>query len=154
MEDIKKSGRPKIVLGAALPSDLELLPELMIVDSIGSSESGGQGQNVSTKATGATTGVFKPGPDSCILSEDLQRADRMIIPAVRIDDDGIYLDRVLTDFEGRLVYQARESANWTKTQAARLLNIKRTTLIEKMKRLGIPLKNANAVRRGEVQVSS
>jgi len=48
---------------------------------------------------------------------------------------------VLADFEGRLVYQALESASWTKTRAARLLNIKRTTLIEKMKRLGIPLKN-------------
>jgi DNA-binding NtrC family response regulator len=88
------------------------------------------------------------------LPEELQRADRMIIPAVRIDDDGIYLDRVLADFEGRLVYQALESANWTKTQAARLLNIKRTTLIEKMKRLGIPLKNGNVGRRAEMQASS
>jgi DNA-binding NtrC family response regulator len=76
------------------------------------------------------------------LPDELQRSDRMVIPAVRIDDEGISLDRVLSDFEGRLVYQALESANWTKTQAARLLNIKRTTLIEKMKRLGIPLKNA------------
>lgn len=75
------------------------------------------------------------------LPEELQRADRMIMPAVRIDSDGIFLDRVLADFEGRLVYQALESASWTKTRAARLLNIKRTTLIEKMKRLGIPLKN-------------
>lgn len=75
------------------------------------------------------------------LPEELQRADRMIMPAVRIDSDGIFLDRVLADFEGRLLYQALESASWTKTRAARLLNIKRTTLIEKMKRLGIPLKN-------------
>jgi DNA-binding NtrC family response regulator len=88
------------------------------------------------------------------LPEDLQRADRMIIPAVRIDGDGIFLDRVLADFEGRLVYQALESANWTKTQAARLLNIKRTTLIEKMKRLGIPLKNAAATKRVAVQGSA
>lgn len=76
------------------------------------------------------------------LPEELQRADRLIMPAVHIDSDGIFLDRVLADFEGRLVYQALESAGWTKTRAARLLNIKRTTLIEKMKRLGIPLKNA------------
>ncbi len=68
-------------LNAALKLEfLDLLPELMIIDSIGSSESGGQGQNVSTRATGATTGVFKPGPDACILSEDLQR----VLPA---DDD-------------------------------------------------------------------
>jgi len=61
-------------LNATLKQEfLDLLPELMIIDSIGSSESGGQGQNVSTRASGATTGVFKPGPDTCILSEDLQR---------------------------------------------------------------------------------
>jgi DNA-binding NtrC family response regulator len=77
------------------------------------------------------------------LPEELQRTDRMVMPAVRIDEDGISLDRVMADFEGRLVTQALENANWTKTRAARLLNIKRTTLIEKMKRLGIPLKNGN-----------
>jgi DNA-binding NtrC family response regulator len=88
------------------------------------------------------------------LPEELQRADRMIIPAVRIDGDGIFLDRVLADFEGRLVYQALESANWTKTQAARLLNIKRTTLIEKMKRLGIPLKNNTIGKRAMAQGSA
>ena len=75
------------------------------------------------------------------LPEELQHPDQMVMPAVRIDHDGISLDRVLADFEGRLVFQALENANWTKTRAARLLNIKRTTLIEKMKRLGIPLKN-------------
>jgi len=59
-------------LNAALKQEfLDLLPDVMIVDSVGSSESGGQGQNVSTRATGATTGTFNPGPDTCILSEDL-----------------------------------------------------------------------------------
>ncbi|MGD8375926.1 MAG: sigma-54 dependent transcriptional regulator [Acidobacteriota bacterium] len=78
------------------------------------------------------------------LPEEVQQTDQMVMPAVRIDEGGISLDRVLSDFEGRLVYQALESSNWTKTRAARLLNIKRTTLIEKMKRLGIPLKNREA----------
>ncbi|MEE9125604.1 MAG: sigma 54-interacting transcriptional regulator, partial [Planctomycetota bacterium] len=87
------------------------------------------------------------------LPEELQRADRMIMPAVRIDSDGIFLDRVLADFEGRLVYQALESASWTKTRAARLLNVKRTTLIEKMKRLGIPLKNGAFAKQSAAQSS-
>ena len=64
--------------GAALNATLkreflELLPELMIVDAVGSSESGSQGQNVSTAQSGATTGSFQPGPDTCVLSEDLGR---------------------------------------------------------------------------------
>jgi len=74
------------------------------------------------------------------LPPEMQRAEGMIVPAVRVDGDGISLDAVMADFEGRLLYQALENTNWTKTRAARLLQIKRTTLIEKMKRLGIPLK--------------
>ena len=70
--------RALVTGGAALNATLkleflELLPSLKIVDTIGSSESGGQGQNVSTVATGASTGVFVPGPDTCILSEDFTR---------------------------------------------------------------------------------
>jgi DNA-binding NtrC family response regulator len=80
------------------------------------------------------------------LPSEMQRAEGMIVPAVRVDGDGISLDAVLADFEGRLLYQALENTNWTKTRAARLLQIKRTTLIEKMKRLGIPLKNGRHPR--------
>ena len=39
-----------------------------------------------------------------------------------------------------MLYQALEHSGWVKTRAAEMLKIKRTTLIEKMKRLGIPLK--------------
>ncbi len=70
--------RALVTGGAALSASLkneflDKLPELMIIDAIGSSESGGQGQNISTKASGATTGAFQPGPDTCVLSEDLGR---------------------------------------------------------------------------------
>ena len=73
-----KGLRALVTGGAALSASLkheflDKLPELMIIDAIGSSESGGQGQNISTKASGATTGAFQPGPDTCVLSEDLQR---------------------------------------------------------------------------------
>jgi fatty-acyl-CoA synthase len=52
---------------------LERIPELTLVDAIGSSETGGQGQNVSTRETGVSTGSFVPGPDTCVLSEGLDR---------------------------------------------------------------------------------
>ena len=78
------------------------------------------------------------------LPDEVCHPGRATLPEVPIDNDGIQLDRVVSDFEGRLVMQALEKADWVKTRAARLLNVKRTTLIEKMKRLGIPLRNGSA----------
>ncbi len=64
--------------GAALNATLkqefiELIPHLIIIDGVGSSETGSQGQNVSTAASGASTGTFRPAPACCILSEDMTR---------------------------------------------------------------------------------
>lgn len=61
--------------GAALNASykqelLELLPHVTIMDSIGSSEAGGQGSTVSNADTGASTGRFLPGPGSVVVSED------------------------------------------------------------------------------------
>jgi hypothetical protein len=52
----------------------------------------------------------------------------------------------MAEYEEKMLLQALENAGWVKTRAAELLKIKRTTLIEKMKRLGIPLKR-NGLRR-------
>jgi fatty-acyl-CoA synthase len=52
---------------------LEHIPQAMLLDAIGSSESGAQAQHVSTKATGAETGKFAPGAGTCVLSDDLTR---------------------------------------------------------------------------------
>jgi fatty-acyl-CoA synthase len=61
-------------LNAAMKAEiLDLLPTITLVDGIGSSEAGGQGSQISTKATGASTGKFVPGPDNAVVSEDLTR---------------------------------------------------------------------------------
>ncbi len=61
-------------LNATLKKELlELLPKLTIVDAVGSSETGSQAQNISTQASGATTGTFSLGFGACVLSEDLAR---------------------------------------------------------------------------------
>ncbi len=52
---------------------LEKVPHAMIFDGIGSSETGAQATNMSTKDSAATTGKFQPGPGACVLSEDLSR---------------------------------------------------------------------------------
>jgi fatty-acyl-CoA synthase len=52
---------------------LDHIPHLTVVDGLGSSETGGQGQHISNKATGASTGRFMPGPDNVIVDADMTR---------------------------------------------------------------------------------
>ena len=62
------------VLSAAVKEELiELLPDLHIVDVLGSSETGRQGVHRSTRAAGATSGTFDRSPTAVVLSEDLTR---------------------------------------------------------------------------------
>jgi acyl-CoA synthetase (AMP-forming)/AMP-acid ligase II len=49
---------------------LELLPNLFISDSVGSSETGAQASHLSAKGAVAT-GTFQPGPGAAVVSEDL-----------------------------------------------------------------------------------
>ena len=55
----------------------------------------------------------------------------------RLPEDGIDLRAHLLAIERRLIEQALERANGTVAQAARLLNLRRTTLVEKLRKLGI-----------------
>jgi fatty-acyl-CoA synthase len=60
------------ILTAALKQEfLELLPQLRILDSLGSSESGQQAAQFSTAERRATTGDFEVNPDNVVLREDL-----------------------------------------------------------------------------------
>lgn len=47
---------------------------------------------------------------------------------------GLDLSRAVEEFENRLILEALERTNWVKSKAARLLQINRTTLIEKLKK--------------------
>ena len=49
---------------------------------------------------------------------------------------GVDLDEVLAGVERTLINQALERTGGNKRQAASLLRVKRTTLVEKLKRLG------------------
>jgi DNA-binding NtrC family response regulator len=57
------------------------------------------------------------------------RADVNCIPG-----EGFTLNEVVADFEKGLIVQALNQTSWVKNQAAKLLNVNRTTLLEKMKR--------------------
>ncbi len=57
-------------LNASIKAEiLDLLPHVMIIDGLGSSEAGGQGSQISNKQTGASTGKFVPGPDNVVVDE-------------------------------------------------------------------------------------
>jgi acyl-CoA synthetase (AMP-forming)/AMP-acid ligase II len=56
---------------------LERLPQVTIMDAIGSSETGAQASNPSTAAGEVSTGAFRPGPGACVASADL---DRLLAP--------------------------------------------------------------------------
>ena len=51
----------------------ELLPKLTLLDAVGSSETGRQGQSFSAKASEVASASFVPVPDNCVLSDDRAR---------------------------------------------------------------------------------
>ncbi len=62
------------------------------------------------------------------------KACRIELIDVKIPKSGIVFDRAVEEYEKKLILQALSETNWVKTKAAKLLNINRTTLIEKMKK--------------------
>ena len=53
---------------------------------------------------------------------------------IDIPDEGIDFNKVVSEFEDQLLLQALEKTNWVKNRAAKLLNLNRTTLVEKLKK--------------------
>ena len=51
-----------------------------------------------------------------------------------LSSEGICLSTAVSEFEKRLIYQSLEKTQWVKNKAAKLLQVKRTTLVEKIKR--------------------
>ena len=54
-------------------------------------------------------------------------------------DEGLDFNGLISEFEDRLIMQALDRAGGNKKEAARLLNLKRTTLIEKIKKKNLPI---------------
>lgn len=56
------------------------------------------------------------------------------VVAPEINTEGICLTTAVNEFEKNLIYQSLERTDWVKNKAAKLLHVKRTTLVEKIKR--------------------
>ncbi|CAB1075210.1 Response regulator of zinc sigma-54-dependent two-component system [Olavius algarvensis Delta 1 endosymbiont] len=74
-----------------------------------------------------------------ILPEDLPEklqidGGRKTQRKFEVDGEGISFNTAVSEFEKALIISALEKTNWVKNKAAQLLKIKRTTLVEKIKR--------------------
>ena len=65
-----------------------------------------------------------------VKSANGQRATQ----SFEISDEGICLNSAVTEFEKDLILQSLEKTKWVKNKAAKLLQLNRTTLVEKIKR--------------------
>lgn len=60
--------------------------------------------------------------------------ERATPPKMEANAEGISFNTAVSEFEKALIVSALEKSNWVKNRAAKLLRIKRTTLVEKIKR--------------------
>jgi len=74
--------------------------------------------------------------DAGDLPAEIQQAEEPVLPsALVLPEEGIDLDTFIARIERELIARSLERTGGNKGQAARLLNVKRTTLVEKIKRL-------------------
>ena len=64
-----------------------------------------------------------------------QASNPMAAQAIDIPDDGIHFNTMISDLEKRLILQSLEAAKGNKKRAASLLHLKRTTFVEKLRRI-------------------
>jgi DNA-binding NtrC family response regulator len=60
-----------------------------------------------------------------------------ILPKIEIPEAGICFKTLVNEFEKKLIVQALDRSNWVKNKAAKLLNMNRTTLVEKIKKIDV-----------------
>ena len=70
------------------------------------------------------------------LPTEIQQAEEPVLPsAVALPEEGVDLDRFIAHIERDLIQRSLERTGGNKGAAAKLLGLKRTTLVEKLKRI-------------------
>jgi DNA-binding NtrC family response regulator len=64
-------------------------------------------------------------------------ADEFDLQMINIPEDGLDFNTVVSDLERRLILRSLEATGGNKKRAASLLRLKRTTFVEKLKRMGM-----------------
>ena len=88
-------------------------------------------------------------PDFCTIDEQSERKALLAMVGEKSDwlEDGIDLKEHLLKTEVALIRQALEESDWVVARAANFLNMRRTTLVEKMRKYGLtrPAKEKGAI---------
>ena len=91
-------------------------------------------ENAIERAVAFTTGRSQIDVED--LPTEVQQAQETAAPsAVTLPEEGMDLDAFVANIERELIQRSLERTGGNKGQAARLLSLKRTTLVEKLKRL-------------------
>ena len=85
----------------------------------------------------ATSGPARDVPASALPAEVTEPAGSLLMPSVVIPDEGLNFQSVVSQLERELLTRCLEKTGGNKRQAARLLQLSRTTLIDKLRRLNI-----------------
>ena len=65
------------------------------------------------------------------------RNRQSVQPTVNIPESGLDFNNIINCYENELILKALEKTKWNRNQAAKLLNLNRTTLLEKIKKKGL-----------------
>lgn len=85
----------------------------------------------------ALTGQEREIQASALPDDIIQPASSLLLPSVAIPDEGINFTSVVSQLEKELIVRCLEKTGGNKRQAARLLQLSRTTLIDKLHRLNL-----------------
>ena len=85
----------------------------------------------------AMTGQEREIAASALPADLTAASSSLLMPAVSIPDEGINFTAVVSQLERELIARSLEKTGGNKRQAARLLQLSRTTLIDKLHRLNV-----------------
>ncbi len=85
----------------------------------------------------AISGPARDVPASALPAEVTEPPGSLLMPSVAIPDEGLNFQSIVTQLERELLTRCLEKTGGNKRQAARLLQLSRTTLIDKLRRLNI-----------------
>ena len=128
---IKKSCQDNGV--AVKPISQDSLRVLMAYDWPGNIR---QFENAIEHAVAMSLTASEINPDA-FPEEVRTRSGPSVVPTVAIPDEGINFTSVVSQLERELILRCLEKTGGNKRQAARLLNLSRTTFIDKLQRLNV-----------------
>jgi DNA-binding NtrC family response regulator len=95
-----------------------------------------QFENAIEHAVAMAAAKSEIGPET-LPDEVRERAGSMLVPTVAIPDEGLNFTSLVSQLERELILRCLEKTGGNKRQAARLLNLSRTTFIDKLHRLNL-----------------